>query len=469
MNSTDQLTVNTLRILSAEAVQKANSGHPGLPMGAAPMAYALWAKHMKFNPRNPQWKGRDRFILSAGHGSALLYSLLHVFGYDMNLEDLKNFRQYGSKTPGHPEYGHTAGVEVTTGPLGQGIANGVGMALAESYMAEKFNLPGFNIVDNHTFVLCGDGCMMEGVASEAASLAGTLRLGKLVLLYDSNSITIEGNTNIAFREDVGKRFEAYGWQVIRVTDGNDCDAVSKALTEAVEEAGKPSLIIVTTEIGYGCPAKQGKASAHGEPLGQDNLAAAKQNLGWNYEEAFHVPVEVEALRKEMIIKGSEAEKSWELLMKRYGDENPGLAAEWEQWHESGLPESVFNDDFWSFSDKAVATRVSSSEVLNRVARVVPNLIGGSADLAPSTKTIMDGRGDYSPENHKGSNLHFGVREHAMGAIANGIALYGGLRAYASTFFIFTDYMKPAMRLSALMGLPVTYILTHDSIGVGEDG
>ncbi len=469
MKQVETKSVNTIRILSAEMVEKAKSGHPGMPMGAAPMAYALWARQMKHNPANPNWVDRDRFVLSAGHASALLYSLLHLFGYDLPIEELKQFRQWGSKTPGHPEYGHTVGVETTTGPLGQGFATGVGMALAEAYLAAKFNRPGYDIVDHYTYVLAGDGCMMEGITAEAASLAGTLELDKLIVLYDSNDITIEGNTNIAFREDVGKRFEAYRWQVIKVEDGNDIDAISKAIEEAKAEKSKPSLIIIKTEIGYGAPAKQGKASAHGEPLGEENLKEAKEFLGWTYEEEFFVPEEVKEHMETIKQKGIEAEKAWQEKWEAYAKEYPELAKEWEIWHSDELPVDLLNDeDFWKF-DGPDATRSSSGKVINRLAKLLPNLIGGSADLAPSTKTLMNDRGSFSAENRTGSNLHFGVREHAMAAMANGIALHGGLRPYVATFFVFSDYMKPAMRLSALMGLPVVYVLTHDSIGVGEDG
>lgn len=469
MSNIEQLTVNSIRILSAEAIQKANSGHPGLPMGSAPMAYAVWGRQMKHNPANPKWVDRDRFILSAGHGSMLLYSLLHLFGYGLTIEDLKNFRQWGSKTPGHPEYGHTIGVETTTGPLGQGVANGVGMALAEKYLAAKFNKPGYSVVDHYTYVLAGDGCMMEGIASEAASLAGTMELGKLILLYDSNKISIEGDTDIAFREDVGKRFEAYGWQVQKVADGNDLDAISNAIAAAKAETKKPSMIIVSTQIGFGCPAKQGKASAHGEPLGEENVKATKECLGWPSDEAFHVPAEVRDHMAKLQEKGKKAEEAWKAIWAAYAKEYPDLAKEWDVWFSDKLSVDLLNDeDFWKFEGKN-ATRNSSGEVINRLAKVVPNLIGGSADLAPSNKTNMKGRGDFSPENPTGSNLHFGVREHAMAAMANGIYLHGGLKVFVATFFVFCDYMKPSMRLSSLMGLPVVYVLTHDSIGVGEDG
>lgn len=470
MNGLDNLVINTIRLLSAEAVQKANSGHPGLSMGAAPMAYTLWSGYMKHNPSNPHWADRDRFILSAGHGSMLLYALLHLFGYGLTMEDLKNFRQWKSKTPGHPEYGHTIGVETTTGPLGQGFANGVGMAVAEAHLAAKFNQPGFELVDHYTYVLSGDGCMMEGIASEAASLAGTLKLGKLVVLYDSNSITIEGCTDIAFTEDVGKRFEAYGWQVLKVEDGNDIDAIGSAINAAKAELSRPSIIVITTQIGYGCPPKQGKASAHGEPLGEENVKLAKEFLKWEHTEPFSVPAQVEeymaALRKELARKEADWNKLWEGYEKAY----PELAKEWEVWHSGEVSADLLNDpDFWSFDSKTNATRSASGEALNRLLKFVPNLMGGSADLAPSTKTLMKGKGDFSPEDYSGSNLHFGVREHAMAAIGNGLALHGGLIPYVSTFFVFTDYMKAAMRLSALMKLPVIYVLTHDSIGVGEDG
>ncbi|NLU36943.1 MAG: transketolase [Clostridiales bacterium] len=470
MSNIDQLAINTIRVLSAEAVEKAKSGHPGMPMGAAPMAYTLWAKVMKHNPADPKWVDRDRFVLSAGHASMLLYSLLHLFGYDLSMEEIKNFRQWNSKTPGHPEYGHTAGVEVTTGPLGQGISSAVGMAMAEAHLAAKFNRPGHKIVDHYTYVLSGDGCLMEGIASEAASLAGTLKLGKLIVLYDSNKITIEGSTDLAFTEDVGKRFEAYNWQVLEVEDGNDIDAIQAAIEEAKKEAEKPSLIIIRTEIGYGCPAKQGKASAHGEPLGEENLLEAKKFLGYNTEEAFYVADEVRDHMKTIMEKGKRAQEEWNKLWESYKKNYPELAEEWEAWHNPELQADLLNDEsYWTFDDKPTATRSSSGEVLNRLAKIIPNLIGGSADLAPSNKSVMKDRGVFSAEDYSGSNIHFGIREHAMAAIANGMSVHGGVRPYVATFFVFTDYMKAAMRLSALMKQPVIYILTHDSIGVGEDG
>lgn len=469
MKQVEKNSVNAIRMLSAEMVEKAKSGHPGMPMGSAPAAYSLWAKHMKHNPANANWVDRDRFVLSAGHSSAMIYSLLHLFGYGLSMDELKNFRQWGSETPGHPEYGDTVGVETTTGPLGQGFANAVGMAMAEAHLAAKFNKSGYDIVDHYTYFLSGDGCMMEGITSEAASLAGTLELDKLIGIYDSNSITIEGGTNIAFREDVGKRFDAYGWHVVRVEDGNDIEAISRAIEEAKAEKSKPSLIIVTTQIGYGSPAKQGTASAHGEPLGADNLKAAREYLEWPYEEHFYVPEDVKDHMASIKEKGINSEHQWQDKWDAYAKAFPELAKEWDIWHSDELPVDLLNDeDFWKFEGKT-ATRSSSGQVINRLAKVLPNLVGGSADLAPSTKTIMNDRGSFTTEDRSGSNLHFGVREHAMAAIGNGLVLHGGLRAYVSTFFVFTDYMKSAMRLSAIMKIPVVYVLTHDSIGVGEDG
>lgn len=468
MKNVDELVVSTIRVLSAEAIQKANSGHPGLPLGSAPMAYTLWDKHMRHNPSNPKWENRDRFVLSAGHGSMLLYSLLHLFGYGLTIEDLKNFRQYGSLTPGHPEYGHTVGIETTTGPLGQGIANAVGMAMAEEYLSSKFNKPSYEIVDHYTYAISGDGCLMEGIGNEAASLAGTLGLGKLVLLYDSNSITIEGNTNIAFRDDTAAKFEAIGWQVIKVDNGNDLDSISKAISEAKNEKNKPSIIIVKNIIGYGCPKKQGTASAHGEPLGADNIKAMKDNFGYNYGE-FCVPDEVKAYMEETKKKLQGYEDEWNKLFKEYKEKYPELAKEWATWHDKKLPVDLLNSKELFDIKKDAASRNSSGEVINKLAKLIPNFIGGSADLAPSNKTYMNGKGDFSKEDRSGANLHFGIREHAMAAIANGMYLHGGLRVFVSTFFVFSDYMKGGMRLSALMKLPVTYVLTHDSIAVGEDG
>lgn len=468
MNQLDQKAINTLRVLSAETVQKAKSGHPGLPLGAAPIAYTIWAKAMKHSPKNPNFVDRDRFILSAGHGSAMLYTMFHLFGYGLTMDDLKNFRQAGSLTPGHPEYGHTAGVEITTGPLGQGIANGVGMAMAEAHLAAKFNRPGHEIVDHYTYVLCGDGCLMEGVAAEAASLAGTLGLGKLILLYDSNSITIEGNTDIAFTEDVVKRFDSYGWHTQSVDDGNDIDAIESAINAAKAVSDKPSLIKITTVIGYGSP-KAGSASSHGEPLGDENIKILKENLGMP-EDAFFVADDVKAHMDALIADLNKNADNWDAAFDAYASAYPDLAAEWNEWMAGKADASkIDTPDFWQFEDKPAATRATSGTVLNRLADVIPNLFGGSADLAPSNKSDMKGKGDFSKDDRAGKNLHFGVREHAMGAIMNAVAAHGGLIPYGATFFVFSDYVKPSMRLAALMGLPTTYIFTHDSIGVGEDG
>ncbi|MBU3145713.1 transketolase [Clostridium sp. CF012] len=468
MKKIEQLTVDTIRVLSAEAVEKAKSGHPGLPLGVAPMAYTLWANHMKHNPQNSKWQDRDRFVLSAGHGSMLEYSLLHLFGYGLTIEDLKNFRQLGSLTPGHPEYGHTNGVEVTTGPLGQGIANAVGMAIAESHLAAKFNTKEHAIVNHYTFAICGDGDNMEGISGEAASLAGTLGLSKLIVMYDSNSISIEGSTDIAFTEDVSKRFDAYGWQVLYVEDGNDMQAIGSAIETAKLELNKPSFIKIKTIIGFGCAKKQGLASAHGEPLGEDNITDMKKSMGWS-EEPFTVPSEVTKHMENLKTEFAKKEEAWNVLYAEYSKINPELSKEYEVWQSGELPVDLLKvQEMWKFEGSA-ATRNSSGAITNILAKYVPNLIGGSADLAPSNKSYMKDKGDFSREDRNGSNLHFGVREHAMAAIANGIYVHGGLKPFVSTFFVFSDYMKGAMRLSALMGLPVTYVLTHDSIAVGEDG
>jgi transketolase len=467
--SIDQLSINTIRILSAEAVERANSGHPGLPLGAAPMAYTLWANIMKHNPKNPKWINRDRFILSAGHGSALLYSLLNLFEYGITIDDLKNFRQWNSLTPGHPEYGHTIGVEATTGPLGQGISNGVGMAMAEAHMAAKFNKEDNKIIDHYTYLLAGDGDLMEGINYEATSLAGTLGLGKLIILYDSNSITIEGGTDLAFTEDVCKRFQALGWETFEVADGNDIVKIQEKIELAKKNLNQPSLIKITTQIGYGSPAKQGKNSAHGEPLGPDNIKEMRDYLKWTEKEEFIVPSEVRNHMNTLIEKGKNEEENWNKQYEKYKADYPELTKELEKWIHLELPLDYLNsEEFWSF-EKDLSTREASGILINRIADKVPNLIGGSADLAPSTKTYMNNREDFSSKNYFGSNIRFGVREHAMAGIVNGMALHGGLRPYGSTFFIFSDYMKPSMRLSALMNLPVVYVLTHDSIGVGEDG
>jgi transketolase len=469
MTNHDMLAINTIRILSAEGVQKANSGHPGLPIGSAPMAYTLFAKHLNHNPANPGWDNRDRFILSAGHGSMLLYSMLHLFGYGVTMDDIKSFRQWGSITPGHPEYGLTPGVETTTGPLGQGIAMSVGFAMAEAHLASVFNRPGFDVVDHYTYVLSGDGCLQEGISSEASSLAGHLGLGKLILLYDRNRITIEGSIGDAFTEDVKMRYQAYGWHVQEVADGNtDVDAISNAIAAAKKVTDKPSIIVVNTEIGYGCPALQGSAKCHGSPLGEENIAALKENLGWKYKEPFTVPDEVKeeiAGIKTGLVK---KEEEWNAMFAKYAEKYPELAELYKKY-AAPVPVSLFEDEsLWSF-DKPMATRQSSGEVLNRLAQKLPNIMGGSADLAPSNNSLMKGKEYFSKENREGTNLHFGIREFAMAAICNGITLHGGLHAYCATFLVFSDYMKSALRSSALMELPVTYILTHDSIGVGEDG
>ena len=465
----DKVCINAIRVLSADAIEKSKSGHPGLPLGAASMAFTLWTK-MNHNGKNIYWDNRDRFVLSAGHGSMLEYSLLHLFGYGVTVEDIKNFRQVGSLTPGHPEYGHTNGVEITTGPLGQGICNAVGMAMAETHLAEKFNKENYSVVNHYTYAIVGDGCLMEGISGEASSLAGTLGLGKLVVLYDSNNISIEGSTDIAFKEDVAKRYEAYGWQVLKIADGNDIDSIENAIEEAKAETSKPSIIIVKNQIGFGCPAKQGKASAHGEPLGTENVIAMKENLGWKTEPAFYVPDEVYTNMDEHIENGVYKEEKWDKLFAEYKKEYSELAKEYDQWFNDEIDKEALlnNEEFWSF-DKEMATRESSGIMINRLAKLIPNLIGGSADLAPSNKTYMAGKGDFSAEDRSGQNLHFGVREHAMAAIVNGMYAHGGLKVFCSTFFVFSDYMKGAMRLSALMNLPIAYVLTHDSIGVGEDG
>lgn len=471
MSNIDTMSVNAIRILAADAVQKANSGHPGLPLGCAPMAYELWAKHMKHNPQDPQWINRDRFILSAGHGSSLLYSLLHLFGYgDLSIEDLKQFRQLDSLTPGHPEYGHTAGVEATTGPLGAGMGMAVGMAIAEAHMAAVFNREGYPIIDHYTYVLGGDGCMMEGISSEAFSLAGTLGLGKLIVLYDSNKISIEGDTDIAFTEDVQARMKAFGFQILTVEDGNDLEAIGNTIEEAKMEKSKPSFITIKTQIGYGCPAKQGKASAHGEPLGEENVKALRDTLGWNYEESFYVPEEVYENFQQIANEKVKEEDKWLHNFAEYCCKYPDMLKLWDKYFEEDLGKELLDsEDFWNYEDKAEATRSISGKLMNKIKSAVPNMIGGAADLAPSTKTYLSDMGDFSKDNYAGKNLHFGVRELAMTAIGNGIMLHGGLKAFVSTFFVFSDYTKPMARLSALMQIPLSFVFTHDSIGVGEDG
>ena len=470
MQDVDALCINTLRMLSVDAVQKANSGHAGMPMGAAAMTYVLWTRFLKHNPTNPSWPDRDRFVLSAGHGSALLYSLLHLTGYDLALEALKNFRQWGSQTPGHPEFLHTPGVETTTGPLGQGFANAVGLAIAERFLATHFNRPGHEIVSHHTYTIVSDGDLMEGVAHEAASLAGHLGLGKLIYLYDDNHISIEGNTDIAFTEDRAARFEAYGWHVQKVKDGNDMAAIAKALLAAQKEDLRPSLIAVRTHIGYGSPNKQDLASAHGEPLGPEEIKLTKENLGWPLEPEFHIPEEALNRFRKAIERGKQREGEWQERFSTYTKAYPDLAKEWSQWLRTDLPDGWDQDlpDFPA-DKKGMATRVASGKALNAIAPKLPNLIGGSADLAPSNKTVLNGEDFFQKNSYQGRNFHFGVREHGMGSVLNGIALHGGLIPYGGTFLIFSDYMRPSIRLAAMMGLKVIYVFTHDSIGLGEDG
>ena len=460
------LTVNTIRLLSADAIEKSNSGHPGICLGAAPIAYSLWQNFLTFNPSSSKkFYNRDRFILSAGHGSMLNYSLLHLYGYKLTIEDIKNFRQFESKTPGHPEYNFTDGVEVSTGPLGQGIANAVGMAIAETHLAAVYNKEGFPIVDHYTYALCGDGCLMEGIEYEAASLAGSLKLGKLIVLYDCNGITIEGDTSLTFSEDVKKRHQAQGWQIIEVKDGNDLKALNKAIKKAKAETEKPSLIVCYTKIGYGS-SKEGSAASHGAPLGAESIEGLRKNLNYPYA-PFEVASEVYAHTKKAINRGKKAERNWKKMFKEYAEKYPELAKEFTNRMNGVLPQIDW-EEVYKF-DKDDATRGTSGTVINKLAPQVPTLFGGSADLNPSTKSNMKTAGDYSPENRAGRNVHFGIREHAMSAICNGLACHGGFLPYCSTFFVFSDYMKNAMRLSALMNLNVTYVLTHDSIGVGEDG
>ncbi|NLG73667.1 MAG: transketolase [Chloroflexi bacterium] len=461
--------INTIRFLSADAVQKANSGHPGLPMGAAAMAYALWTRHLRFNPRNPNWFGRDRFILSGGHGSMLLYSLLYLTGYDLSLEEIKNFRQWESATPGHPEYGMTPGVEVTTGPLGQGFANGVGMALAATHLAARFNRPGYNVIDHYIYAIVTDGDLMEGVASEAASLAGHLRLGRLIYLYDDNRISIEGKTDLAFTEDRMKRFEAYGWHVQTVEDGNDVDAVDRAI-QAAKADPRPSIIAVRTHIGYGLPTRQDTEKAHGEPAGEEELRGAKQNLNWPLEPSFYIPDDVLEHFRQAVARGEKLEAEWQACIQGYRNAYPELAEELERRLAGKLPEG-WDQGLPTFpvDEKGVATRNASGKVLNALADRLPELMGGSADLAPSNKTFINSSESFQADTPQGRNIHFGVREHAMGAIVNGMAVHGGVIPYGGTFLVFSDYMRAAIRLSALSSYPSIWVFTHDSIGLGEDG
>lgn len=460
--------INTIRFLSADGVQKANSGHPGLPMGAAAIAYTIWTKHLRFNPKNPLWFDRDRFVLSGGHGSMLLYSLLHLTGYDLPLEQLKQFRQWGSITPGHPEIGLTPGIETTTGPLGQGLGNGIGMAVAEAHLAAIFNKPGHEIINHTTYIIVGDGDLMEGVASEAASFAGHQKLGKIICVYDDNSITIEGSTGLAFTEDRGKRFEAYGWQVLRVDDGNDVAKIDRAIKKAKKDP-RPSLIMCKTIIGYGLPTKQGTAKAHGEPAGEEELLAAKEKLGWPTE-SFYIPDDVAREFKKCVSRGKKLETEWNKRFDAYKTAFPTEAVELKRRISGELPKDwekalpVFDTDV-----KGMGSRVASGKVINALADAVPELIGGSADLAPSNNTRITNSGDFQADKREGKNFHFGVREHAMGSIMNGMVVHGGIRPYGATFLVFADYCRPAVRISALSHMPSVWIFTHDSIGLGEDG
>ncbi|TKH09120.1 transketolase [Peribacillus simplex] len=470
LDKLDALSINTIRTLSIDAIEKANSGHPGMPMGAAPMAYKLWTEYMNHNPKNPDWFNRDRFVLSAGHGSMLLYSLLHLSGYGLSIDDLKSFRQWGSKTPGHPEYGHTAGVDATTGPLGQGIAMAVGMAMAERHLAESYNRDSYNVVDHYTYSICGDGDLMEGVSAEAASLAGHLQLGRLVVLYDSNDISLDGDLSQSFSESVADRFKSYGWQYIRVEDGNDLQEIAKAIEEAKTDDARPTLIEVKTVIGYGSPNRSGKSAVHGAPLGADELKLTKEAYKWTFEEDFHVPEEVYSHFNEAVVDaGAKKEEAWNELFKHYKEAHPELAQQLELAIKGELPADWDQEIPVYEEGKTLASRASSGEVLNAIAKRVPSFIGGSADLAGSNNTAIKGETDLLPGNYSGRNIWFGVREFAMGAALNGMALHGGLKVYGGTFFVFSDYLRPAIRMAALMGLPVNYVFTHDSIAVGEDG
>ncbi len=468
-NDLQTRAINTLRFLSADAVQKANSGHPGLPMGAAAMAFTIWTRHLRHNPRNPKWMGRDRFILSGGHGSMLLYSLLHLTGYDVSLDDLKNFRQFGSITPGHPEHGLTPGVEVTTGPLGQGFTQGVGMAIAASHLAALFNKPNYDLIQSFIYGIVTDGDLMEGISSEAASLAGHLQLGRIIYLYDDNHISIDGSTNLAFTENRAARFEAYGWHVQKIDDGNDVEMIDKAIQNAKKDP-RPSIIMCRTIIGFGAPHRQGTSKAHGEPLGDEELNAAKENLGWPLEPRFFIPDDVLAFFRKAVETGREREIDWKMKLEAYGRLNPQLGAELNRRIAGKLPDGWdANLPTFPADAKGMATRASSGKLINALAPILPELIGGSADLAPSNNTMIDGSPSFQKESPEGRNFHFGVREHAMGAALNGMNLYGGVIAYGGTFLIFSDYMKPAIRIAAISHAPSIFIYTHDSVGLGEDG
>jgi len=464
----DHRTINAIRFLAVDAVEKAQSGHPGMPMGTAPLAHTLWHRHLKHNPADPQWPNRDRFVLSAGHGSMLLYALLHLTGYDLPMEEIKSFRQWGSQTPGHPENFETPGVETTTGPLGQGFGNAVGMAIAERRLAAEFNRADFPLFDHYTYGICSDGDLMEGVSQEAASLAGHLGLGKLIFFYDANEITIDGRTDISFTEDAGARFKAYGWHVVTVDDGNDLEALDAALQSAKEETNKPTLIVTHTTIGYGSPNKADSSASHGAPLGEEEVEKTRNALGWDYP-PFHVPDDVYRYTQQALERGAEAQAAWNDLLEGYSDAHPEDARKLERWLSGDLPQG-WTEKLPAFeSGTSRATRKASGAVLNAIAPAVENLFGGSADLAGSNKTTMDAFDHFQRDTPHGNNVHFGVREHGMAAICNGIALHGGLRPFCATFLIFTDYLRPSLRLAALMGLPVTYVCTHDSVGLGEDG
>jgi len=470
LSEIDELCINTIRTLSMDAIQKANSGHPGAPMGLAPAAYILWKCFLKHNSKNPEWTDRDRFVLSGGHASMLLYSLLYLSGYDLTLDDIKNFRQWGSKTPGHPEFGHTPGVETTTGPLGQGFTNAVGMALAERHLATIFNRPGYEIIDHYTYMICGDGDLMEGITAEAASFAGHMGLAKLICIYDDNSISIEGNTDITFTEDVGLRFKAYNWHVIRVEDGNNLDDIHRAIKEARAETTKPSIIMLQTHIAFGSPNKQDSADAHGAPLGEEEIRLTKKNLGWDENVFFYVPEQVVKIFGECIDKGKKAESIWKEKFEEYCSKYPVLSKKLNDSLNNSLNEGWdANLPDFSKNEVPIATRAVSGKILNAISENIPYLIGGSADLAPSNNTIIKTSHDFQKNMFDGRNIRFGVREHAMGGIMSGIALHKGLRPYGGTFFVFADYMRPAIRLASLMKLPVIYIFTHDSVAVGEDG
>ncbi len=470
LSEIDELCINTIRTLSMDAIQKANSGHPGAPMGLAPAAYILWKCFLKHNSKNPEWIDRDRFVLSGGHASMLLYSLLYLSGYDLTLDDIKNFRQWGSKTPGHPEFGHTPGVETTTGPLGQGFTNAVGMALAERHLATIFNHPDYEIIDHYTYMICGDGDLMEGITAEAASFAGHMGLAKLICIYDDNKISIEGNTDITFTEDVGLRFKAYNWHVIRVEDGNNLDDIHRAIKEAREETNKPSIIILRTHIAFGSPNKQDSADAHGSPLGEEEIRLTKKNLGWDENVSFYVPEQVIKMFEECIDKGKKAESIWKEKFEEYCSKYPVLSKKLNDSLNNSLNKGWdANLPDFSKNEGPIATRAASGKILNAISENIPYLIGGSADLAPSNNTIIKSSHDFQKNMFDGRNIRFGVREHAMGGIMSGIALHKGLRPYGGTFFVFADYMRPAIRLASLMKLPVIYIFTHDSVAVGEDG